>query len=140
MTYANTSENPSALTRTVSFTVNDGDANSNTLTRDISFTAVNDAPVESSIEGTSLGYTENDGAVVITSILSVSDVDDTNIESAVIQITGNYANGEDVLAFTNTANITGVWDSATGTLNADRFRYAGELRVGLAIGDLCQHE
>ncbi len=59
ITYTNTSDNPSTATRTVSFTVNDGDANSNTQTRDINITAVNDAPVEASIEGTALGYTEN---------------------------------------------------------------------------------
>ncbi len=61
--------------------VNDGDANSNTQTRDINITAVNDAPVEASIEGSALGYTENDGAVAITSTIAITDVDDTNIES-----------------------------------------------------------
>ncbi len=101
ITYTNTSDNPSTATRTVSFTVNDGSANSNTQTRDINITAVNDAPVEASIEGSALAYTENAGAVAITSTIAISDVDDTNIESAVVQITGNYANGQDVLAFTN---------------------------------------
>jgi len=42
--YSNTSENPSALTRTVSFRVNDGAALSNSVTRDITVTPVNDAP------------------------------------------------------------------------------------------------
>ncbi|MEZ6087266.1 MAG: hypothetical protein R3C05_04405 [Pirellulaceae bacterium] len=43
--------------------------------------------MEASIEGTPLAYTENDGAVAITSTLAVTDVDDTNMESAVVQIT-----------------------------------------------------
>ncbi len=58
ITYTNTSDNPSTATRTVSFTVNDGDANSNTQTRDIAITTVNDAPVQASIEGSALGYTK----------------------------------------------------------------------------------
>ena len=87
-----------------------------TLTRDINVTPVNDAPVESTIEGTSVNYTENDGAVQVTSAISISDVDDTDIESATIQIIGNYVLGQDVLAFSNTANITGSWNAVTGTL------------------------
>ncbi len=82
----------------------------------IAVTAVNDAPVESTIEGTNLAYTENDAATQITNTISIADLDDTNIESATIQITGNYANGEDLLAFSNTPNITGSWDAVTGTL------------------------
>ncbi len=117
VTYANSSEDPSTATRTVSFTVNDGEANSNTLTRDIALTAVNDAPVEANIEGTALAYTENDAATAITSTLTLSDVDDTQLESAVIQITGNYGTGEDVLAFTNQNGIAGSWNATTGTLS-----------------------
>ncbi len=45
ITYTNSSEHPDTTTRTISFTINDGDANSNTLTRDITITRVNDAPV-----------------------------------------------------------------------------------------------
>ena len=45
VSYTNTSDNPSALARTVSYTVNDGAANSNTLTSTVSVTSVNDAPV-----------------------------------------------------------------------------------------------
>ena len=54
--------------------------------------------------------------MAISSAITVSDVDDTNIESAVIQITTAYTSGEDVLAFANTANITGSWDVGSGTL------------------------
>ena len=65
---------------------------------------------------TAIDYTENDGAVQINNGFNFADVDDSNLESAAITISGNYANGEDVLTFVDTANITGVWDSATGTL------------------------
>ena len=130
ITYTNSSDNPSALTRTISFTVNDGDANSNTLTRDISFTAVNDAPVQATIEGTALAYTENAGAVAITSTLAISDFDDTNIESAIVQISGNYVGTEDVLAFTNQNGITGnlVGNRLTLTGSATLAQYETALR------------
>ncbi|HWR88420.1 MAG TPA: right-handed parallel beta-helix repeat-containing protein, partial [Acidiferrobacterales bacterium] len=45
VTYSNSSDNPSTLTRTVSFVANDGTSNSAAATRNISVTAVNDAPV-----------------------------------------------------------------------------------------------
>ena len=57
--YQDTSDNPSTATRTVSFTVNDGGANSNTVTRNITVTAVDDPPVLSGIETSALAYTEN---------------------------------------------------------------------------------
>ena len=41
--------------------------------------------------------------------LTVTDADDANLESATVQITGNYQNGQDVLAFTNQLGITGNW-------------------------------
>ena len=98
VTYENTSDDPSALTRTVSFTVSDGDSESNTQTRDINITLVNDAPVIAAIEADALTYTENDTAVAITSTLTVTDLDDEDIESAVVAIdASDYVEGEDVL-------------------------------------------
>ncbi len=44
ITYVNTSDAPGSSTRTVSFVVNDGTANSTAATRNISVAAVNDAP------------------------------------------------------------------------------------------------
>ncbi len=64
ITYVNTSDNPSTATRTVSFVVNDGAASSNTGTRNISVTAVNDAPAVTA-SGTTLAYTENGAATAI---------------------------------------------------------------------------
>ena len=82
----------------------------------ISYT-LNEAPVLASIEGTNLSYTENAAATAITSLITVSDADDTNIESATVQITGNYQNGQDVLSFTNQNGISGTWTAATGTMS-----------------------
>ena len=105
----------SALTETEIVSVM-GDNGFDAENINLTINPVNDAPVESTIEGSALGYTEGDGAVAITSTISITDADDTNIESAVIEITGNYVNGEDILAFVDTANITGSWDASTGTL------------------------
>jgi hypothetical protein len=43
--YRNTSDNPSTLTRSITFTVNDGTTNSSPATRNVTITAANDPPV-----------------------------------------------------------------------------------------------
>ncbi|HIV72895.1 MAG TPA: cadherin domain-containing protein [Candidatus Aquabacterium excrementipullorum] len=115
ITYSNGSENPSTATRTVSFTVNDGALGSTTATRTLTITAVNDAPVVATTGGSS-SYTENGSAVAVDTGLTVSDVDSTNLNGATVQITGNYANGQDTLSFTNQNGISGSWNASTGTL------------------------
>ena len=90
---------------TFTYKANDGKLDSNVATVTINVGAVNDAPVAAGIETTALSYTEGSGPVPITSTLTVSDVDDTHLEGAVIEITGNYTSPEDVLGFTDTATI-----------------------------------
>ena len=114
--YANNSNAPSNLTRTVSFIVNDGSVNSNILTRNISVTSTNTAPVLAAIEVTALAFTEGDLPTNITSSLTATDADNTNLASALISITSNYQNGEDLLSFTNAHGITGSWNAANGQL------------------------
>jgi hypothetical protein len=114
--YQNTSDNPTTVQRTVRFRVNDGDDDSNSRTRNINITALNDAPVLASIEGTALSYTEGEGAVDITDNITIMDVDDININSATAEITGNYDNTEDALSFITAGGISGNWNSSTATL------------------------
>ena len=119
VTYANSSDNPNTTTRTVSFTVNDGVSSSNTVTRNLDVTAVNDPPVLANIEAAALAYSEASPATVITSTLTVGDPDNANLVGAVVQITGNFQTGEDLLATSGTlpASITAApFDTATGTL------------------------
>jgi hypothetical protein len=99
----------------VSIKVNDGTAD---VYQDFRITVnnINDKPVLAGIEGTALGYDEDDGQVPVTSTVTLTDVDDANIDSARISVSANYVNGEDVLAFTNTANITGTWNASSGVL------------------------
>ena len=117
VTYNNTSDNPSQLTRTLEFTVNDGLAASNQLSRNIEFTAVNDAPVLSDIETAPAAFTENGDPIVISGNISTSDVDDTLLESASISISGNFTAGEDLLLFSDQSGITGTYNATTGILS-----------------------
>ncbi|MGB7323271.1 MAG: cadherin-like domain-containing protein, partial [Rubripirellula sp.] len=101
-----------STTDSFDFSLADGGEDSSTAatgTFNLTVTNVNDAPVVDNIEVGALAYTENDGAVVVTSTITFTDVDDTNIESAVVQITGNYVGTEDVLSFTNQNGITGSY-------------------------------
>ena len=118
ITYQNTNNNnPSTSTRTVSFTVTDGTDNSSSVTRDITVTGVNDAPVLASVEGTPLAYSEDQPATAITSTITVNDDDNATLTSATVRITTNYSNGQDILTFTNMLGISGVFTPATGTLS-----------------------
>ncbi|MDV7395627.1 hypothetical protein RZS08_29835, partial [Arthrospira platensis SPKY1] len=63
-----------------------------------------------------MAYTDSDAPTVITATLTVSDVDSTTLSSATVQITGNYQEGQDLLAFDDTVEIEGTWTAATGTL------------------------
>jgi len=53
---------------------------------------------------------------VIDSGLSLTDVDDSNMESATISISGGFVSSEDVLSFANANNITGNYNTGTGVL------------------------
>ncbi|MCP5184674.1 MAG: DUF4347 domain-containing protein, partial [Pseudomonadales bacterium] len=90
-------------------------ASTSELAQNVVVTA-NQAPAMSAMEGVALAYTENDGASAVTASVLLDDADDINLESAVIQITGNYVSGEDVLAFVDQNGITGTWVAGTGTL------------------------
>ena len=65
--------------------------------------------------GTTLAYTQQSPAAIIDAGISITDVAPT-ITSATVTITGNLAGTEDVLGFTNTAQITGNYDQLTGVL------------------------
>ena len=114
VTYHNTSDNPSGAARTVTITANDGTLDSAPVTDTINVTPVNDPPVV--VAGHSLNYAENQAATAFDPAIAVSDVDSANLASATVQITGNYATGEDVLGFANQNGITGSFSAGTGIL------------------------
>ena len=100
-----------------SFTVTITDDCGGTTTQAIALTitAVNDAPITTSA-GSILAFTEGDGATVIDSSLTITDADDSNIESATVSIFSGFQSAEDVLAFSNTSAISGSWNASTGVL------------------------
>ena len=104
------------LTDVYTYTMSDAGGLTSTTQLTVTLQGVNDAPNQSGIEATPLSYTENAGSVSITSTLTLVDVDDANLASATVQITGNYVSGQDLLTFTNQNGISGSWDSVTGTL------------------------
>ena len=104
-----------AATRTITWIANDGTDSSTPVTSAVTITAVNDAPVLTA--GGTLGYTEDGPAAALVPGLTVTDVDDTNLESATVQITGNYQNGQDVLACGSCGGIAASFTAATGTLS-----------------------
>jgi hypothetical protein len=112
--YNNISENPSATSRIISFTVNDGTANSNIIIKTVTITPVNDAPVLANMEAAPLTYNENDGAVQITNSITVADVDNTTLASATITISANYQSNQDVLSITNAYGLATNWNTLTG--------------------------
>ncbi len=114
--YENNSENPDTSARTISITIEDGDEKSKEVTRVIAPGAVNDKPVFTAFEASTLTFTEGDSAVTITTGADLLDADHINLASATVVISSNYAAGEDLINFTNTANISGNWNNTTGTL------------------------
>jgi hypothetical protein len=66
------------------------------------------------LSGNNSSYTENGSPVIVDGGLTVSDVDNTNLQSAVITITNLQAG--DALLYTNQLGITGSYNSSTGTL------------------------
>ena len=115
VTYANTSEAPTAAVRTVEFNASDAFVTSGTATRNVGVVPVNDAPVITTTPG-ALNYNENAPASAVDPALTVADVDHTTLTGASVRISVAYANGEDVLGFTDQLGITGSWDATTGTL------------------------
>ncbi|MEE2657241.1 MAG: choice-of-anchor D domain-containing protein [Candidatus Latescibacterota bacterium] len=87
-----------------------------TETASIVVTPVNDRPVVANLEGDVQVFHMGDPPTAITATVTISDVDDTDLEGATVQITSNLENSEDVLAFVNTPEITGSFNAATGLL------------------------
>lgn len=129
VTYRNTSDDPDTTTRTVTFVITDGELETNSATRDVTVTAVDD-PLTVSTTAGSLAYTEGAGALAVDTGLTVTDLDD-DVTGATVQITGNYQSGEDELSFTDQLGITGSWNPVTGTLTLSGTAIASDYQTAL---------
>jgi hypothetical protein len=125
VTYVNTSDAPVTTTRTVSFVVNDGTSNSNTGTRNITLSAVNDAPVngvpaaQTTPRNTAEVFSSANG-----SLISVSDVD-AGAGAIQVQLVGTNGtvtlSGVGGLTFTagdGTADATMTFSGTAANVNA----------------------
>ncbi len=119
--YYNSAITPNIANRTVSFTVSDSvPQTSNTITKTVTVTAVNQSPVVTAGSGAS-GFIATLGAIVIDRGVTLSDRNHATLASGTVSITGNFRSGEDVLAFTNSnattfGNIAASYNAATGLL------------------------
>ncbi len=100
---------------------------------DLSFEIVvlNEPPVLTG-SGTILDYTENDGPVSIDNNIIVADIDDTEIDGAVVTVVQNYTPAEDLIVFNDQSGITGSFDSGTATLTLTGKATLAEYTVALA--------
>ena len=118
--YSNTSDDPVAGDRLIEVVVSDGANDSNLAVAIISVTATNDAPVIT--VDPAAAYVENAAPVVLAPLAALSDVDDTELNGALVTITaGSFPGDGDILSVggvtSNTVNgITFVWMPAQHAL------------------------
>jgi hypothetical protein len=89
----------------VTFTADDGDADSDPATKNLTITPSNDAPVLDTTNA-ALPYPENAGPVAADAGITVTDPDSAQIQGATVQISSNFVAAQDELAFTNQLGIT----------------------------------
>jgi HSP20 family molecular chaperone IbpA len=128
VTYTNSSNNPTAGSRTINVVASDGTNNSAVATATIGVTAANDAPALDLDADDSSGqtggnfaasFTEGGGPVAVAGTdATLTDLDSANLTSLTVTIT-NLQNGASEVLSAN-AGATGInvaYVSATGTLN-----------------------
>lgn len=113
--YINSANDPSTSTRTVRLRLRDAsNGYSGYYYKSISITASNDIPTLSFFTGTA-SYTENASSVLINSSISISDLDDTNLNLATVGLTTNFESTEDSLVCPATS-LNCSYNSASGLL------------------------
>ena len=96
-------------------TATDSGGNTSEFSSSVLSVLVNTAPVLSDVETMQLDYVENSGPQPISSSITVFDADGVGLQSATVSI-GGFRSDQDVLGFTDTANISGSWNASTGVL------------------------
>ena len=124
VTYINSSQNPTATARNITFVVNDGLANSTTRTSTITIIPVNDPPdldLNGPVAGndSTASFTEDGGPVfIMDSSGTVTDIDNTTLPSATITITNLLDGSHEALAAVTTGTaITASYNPSTGVLS-----------------------
>ena len=118
VTYVDSAVTPQTATRGISFQVNDGAGDSNSVTRSVTVAAVDQTPLLQA--GSGSGSFQFGGApVAVDGAIVVSDLDSATLASATVSLTGNFHAGGDVLGFTAGGafgNISGSYNGSTGVL------------------------
>ena len=108
-----------SATDTFTYEASDGFHNSNSATVTVTVTGVNDPPVLSNIEASTIQYDAGTPPVQVTTTLTVTSPhghDDPGRRDGGDQL-GGLTSSEDVLAFTKQNGITGSYNSSTGVLS-----------------------
>ena len=151
ITYTNTSESPSTRTRTVTVLVNDGATNSNTASRNITVTAVNDAPANtvpgaqsvlknqrlmlSGASGTRISTSDVDaGASPIQVQLSVTN--GTLSLAALAGLTFSTGDGTSDATMTFSGTLTSVEKALAWVVFDPTTSFAGSASLQVATSDL----
>ncbi len=121
VTYTDTAVTPDNATRTVSFTVTDGNgATSDVQTRSVSVADTDQTPIITTLGSVSFTARGNGSTpVAVAPQVTISDRDNATLTSAQVAITAGFDAAHDTLAFTSSAatgNITASYDAATGVL------------------------
>jgi VCBS repeat-containing protein len=123
LSFSSTSDDPTLNTTraTRSLTIAVTDANSDgagakttSTVRTLNLAPANDTPLLTGA-GSTRSYTENAAAIALEPALSLTDVDDTQLDQAEIKIGTGFIAG-DRLNFTNQSGISGSYNAATGVL------------------------
>jgi hypothetical protein len=116
---------------TLSIAADDGAGGTDSETIAITVSAVNDRPTMTT-SGGSTAYTEGDPAIVVDSGLTVADVDDTNLEGAVVRISSGFHTG-DLLTVVNQFGLSSTWFPGSQSLviegTATKAQYQAILRT-----------
>ncbi|MCF7763615.1 MAG: immunoglobulin domain-containing protein [Verrucomicrobia bacterium] len=99
----------------ITLTVSNGN-HSITTTFTVTVNPPNLPPVLAGIETTALAYTENDAAKVVSSTLTITDSDSSNLAGAWVYFVPPFFPGADDLQFTASGGITGAFHAARGEL------------------------
>lgn len=136
LTFRTQGEPPAVATRTIALQVSDGSsALSNVVNKNVTVTAVNDAPVIGNV-GAPVSYTENATQLIMAPAATLVDVDSVNLAGGVLTVTLT-ANGasNDILAVRSQGTGTGLI-SVSGTSVRYSGTQIGTLSGGTALNPL----
>ena len=118
--YSSTSHNPTNFganaSRTISWVVNDGTLNSAPQTTTVNITAVDDPPALGNVAA-SASYASLGPPTTLSPSATVRDVDNLNLASGTVSITGGILTGDTLAASTSGTSITASYNASTGVLS-----------------------